>query len=231
MAIFTPGPVIGQIRGSIGASTFSQSASAPTVRSKPFPSRSYKPAALTQRSRYSVATSAWRSLSAAARAAWDAYGQSITFLDSLGSSYHPSGFQAFIRQATIRADGELPDFAVPLAPGVAAFPEILFNLNDPSFELHFSSSSIGDDYSYALARLLYVQPGSINRPTYPVVYADTFQMSGVDEFNIFSFSIPDSYFPATAASGVVFSAWLSLRFRDVQNRWSSVSWLRCDKTY
>ena len=99
MAIFTPGPLITDIRGSVGGVTFSANKAGMHAKSLAVPTDPLTPKQSIQRGYLSYMGALWRTLTSIQQAAWDALAASPPEIDSnsLGEQYYLSGFGWFCR--------------------------------------------------------------------------------------------------------------------------------------
>ena len=96
MAIFTPGPAVASVSGSIGGTTFSRNRGGQYFRRRAIPSTVTSPAALNVKALLAAYSQAWAGLSDAERAAWTEYARQTPVLNALGNSITRSGHQAYI---------------------------------------------------------------------------------------------------------------------------------------
>ncbi len=96
MAKFTPGPIIAAISGSIGGTTFSHNRGGTYARNRSIPVVSTTTFALNAKARLATASSAWRALTDANRAAWLSWALQNPVTDTLGFPRHLTGHQAYI---------------------------------------------------------------------------------------------------------------------------------------
>lgn len=82
--------------GSVAGVTSSRNRFGQYRRTRAIPVNPATAAQLVQRGRLSANAAAWRALTSAQRAGWNDMAQSLTFVDALGSSYSPTGFNAFV---------------------------------------------------------------------------------------------------------------------------------------
>lgn len=100
MAIFEPGPLIGRIRGRVGGAVFTNSRSAPVIRSFVQPIDPATPAQITRRANLGIIAAIWRDdLTPAQRTAWDDLAAPAHLRNSLGLQFTPTGRQLFTRTA------------------------------------------------------------------------------------------------------------------------------------
>jgi len=95
MAKVTPGPLVGQISGRIGASVFSHNAGGVYVRNGTIPTTSSSADALAAKSRLQSASQGWAGLTAAQRLAWEEWAKANPIRDRLGQTRILSGIAAY----------------------------------------------------------------------------------------------------------------------------------------
>lgn len=102
MALIRPGPMVSDLRGSVGGTVFSRNRSGLYVRGRVSPTN---PNSITQqqaRAFMTQATQAWNSLTAIQRAGWNSYAGSVVRTNPLGDSFTWSGQQAFVATNCMR---------------------------------------------------------------------------------------------------------------------------------
>lgn len=92
MAKFTPGVGFGQASGSVAGTTYSHNRFGAYIRNRAIPVNPNTSSQGDVRTRFSTVASAWRSLTGSQQNAWKSAAEGVTFFDSLGQSYSPSGF-------------------------------------------------------------------------------------------------------------------------------------------
>jgi len=100
MAKFSPGPLAGQISGSIGGSTYSHNRYGPYIRRRAVPVTSTTEAAMNAKSRLGNTSQAWQALTAAQKLAWKAWGDYNPTIDALGNAQPLAGNVAYIQLNT-----------------------------------------------------------------------------------------------------------------------------------
>lgn len=118
MALVKYGPVVSDVRGSIGGTVFSRSRAGAfaRIRTKPV----FTPTA--ERDRYQ-SIMAWvygywhDTLTNAQRIAWNTLGDNTDFTNALGDTYHPSGYNLFLRTNALAR--RILEATVVVAPGAA----------------------------------------------------------------------------------------------------------------
>jgi hypothetical protein len=115
--------------GSVGARTSSRNSGGQYVRQRSMPTQPRTPAQVNQRARLTSQSSAWRGITDAQRAAWNAFAQSFTIVNTLGTAIHLTGSQCFIKVnsvnlingvATVNIPPVLPAFIAVTVTGLAA---------------------------------------------------------------------------------------------------------------
>jgi hypothetical protein len=122
--------------GSVGARTSSRNRSGQYVRQRAIPTQPRTVAQIAARSKLTTQSAAWRGLTDPQRAAWNAFAQSFTVTNSLGTTINLTGAQCFIKvntvnllngDATVNTPPALPSFlavTVTAVTAVAATPLI-----------------------------------------------------------------------------------------------------------
>ncbi len=105
--------------GSVGARTSSRNRSGQYVRQRAIPTQPRTVAQIAARSRLTSQSAAWRGLTDAQRAAWNAFAQSFTVTNSLGTTINLTGAQCFIKVNTVNLLNG--DTTVNLPPSLPAF--------------------------------------------------------------------------------------------------------------
>ncbi|GAI69604.1 unnamed protein product, partial [marine sediment metagenome] len=135
-AIVSFGPLVDEVRGSLGGVTFSNAGTGATVRSRPRPPRPKTPDQVRGQSYLAQGAAMWDGLSGVTRDAWQTYAESITLTDSLAREYSPTGRQALIWSYCIKAHGGLtPAWTVPTGLGLAVIPTLTLFYSAPAMTL------------------------------------------------------------------------------------------------
>lgn len=100
-------------RGSIGNVTHSANRSGQIQRTRAIPSQPRTASQMAQRSKLGSMSAAWRGLTDAQRAAWNGFALSFTTTNSLGSSGHMTGHQAYVKVNTVNLLNGDAQVAVP----------------------------------------------------------------------------------------------------------------------
>lgn len=197
MAIFKPGPVIGQISGRIGGTVFSHNRGGAYIRNGAIPTRSTSIYAEAAKNRLAVHSAAWASLSDPDQMAWKLWATQNPVTNRLGDQITLSGHGAYVQlNITIALAGGTP---IDIPPVVAP-PTALLTLAT------VVDISTGLDISYtatplAATEVLFVEAAISDNPG--VSYVDNlFKLIGVS--------------PAAQASPILTETMLELRFGTVQ---------------
>jgi hypothetical protein len=99
MAIFSPGPLISSIHGSIGGVTFRRTAGAPTIQTKPRHCKTFSPVQVNRRMLFDLARYYWANVcTAKQRTAWSALARQLNTSRFRTNSTTLSGRMLFFRQ-------------------------------------------------------------------------------------------------------------------------------------
>lgn len=96
MAKFLPGPVVSEVRGSVGGTTFTRNRFGPVMRQRVKPVVSTTEYALAAKARMTTETQAWQGLTAAQKLAWNEYAAGNPIVGSLGEQQIGTGHIAFV---------------------------------------------------------------------------------------------------------------------------------------
>ena len=98
MAIYTPGPLIGNVAGSVGGCVFSRSRGAPIIRRRSTPTDPITPAQQSIRSTMGAVAKLWLDgLTQSQRDGWDALAEITIRTNRLGIQHRTTGFGLFAR--------------------------------------------------------------------------------------------------------------------------------------
>lgn len=100
MAIFTPGPTVAAVSGSIGGTVFSRNKGGAYIRNRAIPLTVTSEKALKYKSCLTVISQYWQSVTAANRKAWEIYAQQNTVVNALGQSKALTAANHFVRLNT-----------------------------------------------------------------------------------------------------------------------------------
>jgi len=122
MAKITPGPMVGQISGSIGSTVFSHNRYGAYTRTRTIPTNPNTEYQQAIRAILAACSSAWKALTDPEKAAWNAWAQTNPIIDRLGAQQVLAGNVAYIQLnsrimqagATVISDPPVTDAPQPL---------------------------------------------------------------------------------------------------------------------
>jgi len=97
MAIFTPGPAVGAISGSVGGSVFSHNKGGPYIRNRTIPTKATSEYATNIKALLTQASQDWQGLTAERQSAWREWAKTNPISNALGQSRIVPGHVAYIR--------------------------------------------------------------------------------------------------------------------------------------
>jgi len=98
MAVIVPGSIVADIRGSVGAETYSRTQGGLVVKSKPIPTQTASAKRDQIQANLKAVTQAWSGrLTASQRLAWKLYGHNFPRPNRWGASTITSGYLAYVR--------------------------------------------------------------------------------------------------------------------------------------
>lgn len=113
MALFKPGPTVAEVSGSIGGLTFARNRGGMYIRNRSTVVNPNTARQVAVRDFFTVAAQYWsNTLTAAQRAAWNAYGNAVIVTNPLGEQRKNSGFNWFLAVNTMRQAAGLAILAV-----------------------------------------------------------------------------------------------------------------------
>lgn len=143
------GPLVSDARGKIGGTVFSRCRSGSFARSLTVPVFNQT----NRRSGYEDAMvhvySVWFStLSIAQRAAWNTLGSNTNFTNALGVSYHPSGWNLFMRTNSLLRYFNKSLITVAPANATATHHPVTYDHTEPGFQMRVSVDNGWPDATY-----------------------------------------------------------------------------------
>lgn len=93
---YAPGLMVGQLSGKAGSTVASHNRFGSYFRTRNIPVNPNTESQQDARNNLAAISQAWRDLTDAQRAAWNAEGPTVTSYDSLGVAYNPTGQQLFV---------------------------------------------------------------------------------------------------------------------------------------
>jgi len=141
MALFLPGPVAAEIRGSIGGTTFTRNTFGAIMRQRVKPIDKGSTPQMAIRALMNQLQNFWRdTLTPAERSNWIAAAQGTVFNNKLGSAITISGANAYIRTNVIALLAGLARIDIAPAPPLKAlFPTIVYGHKAVTFDLEITS--------------------------------------------------------------------------------------------
>jgi len=145
MALFTAGPVVGQVSGRIGASVFSHNRGGPYIRNGTIPTLVTSQEAINAKGRLAAQSQAWDNLTTEQRLAWLEWARSNPVVNRLGSQVTIGGNAAFVGINTRLAyagDATLTDPPIADPPLALASLTPTFDIGPGDFILAFTATPL-----------------------------------------------------------------------------------------
>ncbi len=144
--IYTPGPLVSALSGSVGGQTFSHNRGGQYVRRRAIPITSTTPEALAAKARLATQSSAWQGLTDGERTAWAFWASANPSINALGNSIILTGQQAFVGINTRLTLALLPALVTP--PIIPAPVALLTAVQDGDIglgnvDLEFTATPLG----------------------------------------------------------------------------------------
>lgn len=149
MAKFTAGVGFGTASGSIASTTYSRNRYGAYIRNRAIPVNPNTAVQTSVRSRFGAQSAAWRALTAGQREQWNTQAPLISLVDSLGSTYTPSGAQFYSSVNLNRSIcGQSALSAPPIVdtPPAIASASLAVSGTTPAFDLTFSAAIAAGDF-------------------------------------------------------------------------------------
>lgn len=125
-AIFTPGPAVAQISGSIGGTTFSHNKGGAYMRNRAIPTNPSSEAQLARRATLQTLSSAFQDLTSAQRKDWVEWARQNPGTNALGASFNMTGHQAYIKlNSKVVLSGNTAIVSPPITTAPGAFATIV----------------------------------------------------------------------------------------------------------
>lgn len=152
------GPLVSQVAGSIGGTTFQRGPDGLIIRSKPIPKPATSPAKVSARQRAKSLMEQWRLLDPADRADWDTFAGTVSWFNRFGDPVTGTGYRAFLRcnmasYASVAGLQQKPvQLSYPLATNSAlpGLPEFVYELSTDKVGLTSSDAKVDSDTVLAL---------------------------------------------------------------------------------
>ena len=148
MAIFTPGPVVGQISGRIGGSVYSRNRGGPYIRNGAIPTVSTSIYAENAKQRLAIYSAYWASLTDPQRLAWKNWAKQNPITNRLGHKIMLSGHMALV-QLNVNIDnaGGTPIVVPPVvAPPTGLLTlSATYDIGAGAFDIIYTSTPLSAD--------------------------------------------------------------------------------------
>jgi len=153
MAIMTPGPLISEIRGSQGGTTFSRNRHGQYTRQRSNPINPNTALQIAARERFNTLATYWRdTLLQAERDGWDTYADGTNWINGVGQVTHLTGMNHFIRSNGFRlVAGAAIVAAAPVVMGLPAQEELWSHAADSATQqitVSYTFPADVDDQNY-----------------------------------------------------------------------------------
>lgn len=125
MALYSPGPTVAEIRGSIGGTTYSRNRAGLYMRARSKPVNGSSPAQDLVRAAVAACQLEWtKVMTSAMRSAWNEAAALTSRINRLGQPYNMTGHQAFLSANVIQALVPLPFITTAPEPPLRYTPGI-----------------------------------------------------------------------------------------------------------
>jgi len=162
MAIFTPGPTVGAVSGSIGGTTYSHNRGGAYMRVRRIPTKSFTAYAMFVKATMASVSRLWAGLDANEQQAWRVWAQNNPITNRLGNQVTLAGHMAFMQlnNRLVQAGNgyiELPP-VVPAPVPLTSFSAVA-DVSDNTCVLTFAASPIGANNKLWLEAAVVDGPG------------------------------------------------------------------------
>lgn len=136
MALVTAGPLIGEIRGSMGGTTFSRNRYGMYTRTRAVPVNPNTQRQIDARARFNYLSTYWRdTLTKVQRDGWDLYATNTNWINAVGQVVHLTGLNHFLRSNNFRmVAGKTPVDAAPITFGIPPQEELWSHAADATLQ-------------------------------------------------------------------------------------------------
>ena len=160
MALFTPGAIVSEVSGKIAATVYSRNKGGAVIRNRRTPINRRSVAQSTRRQGLSSFASAWRGLTAAQRAAWNAAGPSFPYQNKLGQTKQLSGISLYVQfNQNLALIGASSISSPPASFAFASFTTTLTAASTPALSLAFTPTPMPTDNNLAVYATANLSPG------------------------------------------------------------------------
>lgn len=146
MAKFTPGPTVAAVSGSVGGTVYSRNRYGAYMRFRAIPVTSTTSFALAAKSRFGSTAALFQALTAAQKAAWEAWAATNPITDRLGNQQQLSGAAAYIAlNCRLGAIGSALIDVPPITPAPGGLLSLsqTCDIGAGDFELTFTETPLG----------------------------------------------------------------------------------------
>lgn len=146
MAIFTPGPLAGQISGSLGSVVFSHNKGGAYMRNRVTPTKATSEYAVTAKARMTTASQAWQGLTDDQQTAWREWAKTNPIMNAIGQSRIVAGHVSYIRiniLAIMCGVAALTEPPVTPAPGPLIYLALSADIGAGTFDVTFQATPLG----------------------------------------------------------------------------------------
>jgi len=126
MALFTPGPLAGQVSGRVGSSVFSHNRGGTYIRNGTIPKKVLSPAAIAAKARLTTLSRQWQAIAADDRMAWTTWAATNPITNRLGGKTVLAPHMAYMQ---LNARLNLGGFAEISLPPITPAPAPLTSLS------------------------------------------------------------------------------------------------------
>lgn len=152
------GPLVRQVAGSIGGTTFQRGPDGLIIRSKPIPKPAPSPAKVSARQRAKSLMEQWRLLDPADRADWDTFAGTVSWVNRFGDPVTGTGYRAFLRcnmasyASAAGIDQKVVQTTYPLLTSSAlpGLPEFSYDLGSDLLYLNSPDGKVASDTKLAV---------------------------------------------------------------------------------
>lgn len=136
MALIKYGPIASEVRGSIGGTVFTRSRAGAIVKQKTKPVFNPTPRRLEHLNNLALIRTSWIKESDAKRILWNTLGDNTDWTNALGETYHPSGYNLYIRQQALSLMywGYIILDGTPPAVADIANPDVSYRFDSGKFQ-------------------------------------------------------------------------------------------------
>lgn len=153
MAKFTPGAIVSEVRNKIAATVFTKNAAGAAIRNRVTPINRRSTTQTNRRQRLASLASAWRGLTEAQRAGWNAASASFPVQDNLGQTIFLTGEQLYIRSNAnllLIGEAQITTAPSPVSFDVLALGAISAAAGAGTFTVAFTPTPVGADFSLVI---------------------------------------------------------------------------------